>query len=439
MIEELLAYGVAVGVAAGLVTLATARWGHERARVAAERRAQLLVSVLRTDRLATQDVLAAVVDGLSEAGFDAVSIRLIDHAAGHLRYVAGRGVAGEVIVADIPLGTGFAGQVLRAGRPLVLDDYGSTPGVLTPALGFAGTIGVPLGPAAAPVAVMLAARLEGTVTRAQHQAALLLAEQAGRALDRALRFEQAAQTVAQLRVLDARTQDFVSIVSHELRTPLTVIQGLGQTLAQRWDDLGAERRADLSGRIDANGERLAGMVRSLLESSALEEGRLDLRVETVVLAPLVEAVLHRLTTVTTIHPVTVSVPDHLSVRADAGLLAHVLENLFTNVAKHTPPGTPVALDAVEEGEMVRVRVADQGPGILPEDLPHVLERFHRGGAPTRRTTGGLGLGLALANQIVAAHGGRLEASSVPGEGTTFTFRLPTGSHPRAATGVRSGH
>jgi signal transduction histidine kinase len=111
------------------------------------------------------------------------------------------------------------------------------------------------------------------------------------------------------------------------------------------------------------------------------------------------------------------------------LLEHVVENLLTNVAKHTPQGTAVRLSAERVGRRVRIEVRDEGPGIAPEDLPHVLDRFYRGGAPTRRTSSGLGLGLALARQIVGAHGGELTVESAPGAGTVFRFDLPAFEHP----------
>jgi signal transduction histidine kinase len=120
----------------------------------------------------------------------------------------------------------------------------------------------------------------------------------------------------------------------------------------------------------------------------------------------------------------VLVDEHLSVFVDGPLFEHIIENLLTNVAKHTPQGTPVTIGA-DGGDMrVQVYVQDHGPGIDPRDLPHVLDRFYRGGAPTRRETGGLGLGLALAQQIVRAHGSELTVDSEPGVGTTFSFSVP---------------
>lgn len=415
--------GVVVGVVV-LGGLHVASGGLDRARRAAEQREQVLLRLLRTDSLRPQEVLDAVVDGLSAAGFDACDVRLVDESTGVLRYVAGRGVPGTVLVSEVTIGRGFSGQVFRSRGPVVVDDYSATPDVLSPELGFAGAIGIPLGPGTPPSAVLIAARRHAPLTAGQQAIAIELSEQAGRALEQALRYEATASDVAGLRALDERTHDFVSIVSHELRTPLTVVQGLGQTLAQRWDDLDAARRQDLATRLHANVERLESMVATLLESSALQQGRLEVRPQTVELAALLDAVLHRLPTLRLTHLIEVDVAEELHVAADPRLLEHVFENLLGNLERHTPQGTVARVSARTDGRRVDVEVIDDGPGVAAEDLPFVLERFYRGGDPTRRPSGGLGLGLALAEQIVAAHGSHLEVESEAGAGTSFQFSLP---------------
>ncbi|HSK22585.1 MAG TPA: ATP-binding protein [Egicoccus sp.] len=431
--------GLIAAVVLGGLAVATAR--HDRARRDAEGREQVLLRLLRTDSLQPQEVLDAVVDGLMAAGFDACVVRLVDEEAGLLRYVAGRGIRGTEVATEVPLGLGLSGKVLGSSGPVVLEDYSAAPDVLSPELGFDGAIGVPIGPQDQPIAVLLAARRAAPLTAGQQTIAVELSEQAGRALEQALRYEATASDVAQLRALDAQTHDFVSTVSHELRTPLTVVQGLGQTLAHRWDDLDPPRREDLTERLQANVARLTSMVATLLETSALQRGQLEVRPETVELEPYLQSLLHRLTTLRATHPVHLDLAAGLRIAADPRLLEHVFENLLGNAARHTPQGTAVRVRAVAGTERVRVEVSDDGPGIAPEDLPFVLERFYRGGDPNRRPSGGLGLGLALAAQIVAAHGGNLEVDSAPGRGTTFAFTLPRdeadGPH-RAGGGAGAG-
>jgi signal transduction histidine kinase len=408
----------------------------------AEQRAQLLASVLRTNSLRPADVLDAVTSGLLNAGFDSVAIREHDPEVGTLRFVAGAGMDELGLPNELPLEHGgLSGVAIETGEPVVVDDYASHPAAIQPERPLRGVIAVPVADEAGTRAVVLGARRAGPVSVVQREAVLLLAEQAGRALTRAAAFDGDRRTVAQLRELDVRTQDFISTVSHELRTPLTVIQGLGQTLARRWDDVDEIRRADLLGRIDANAERLTVMVRSLLDTSALEEGRLDLHPQPVALRATIVRLLHRLATVTAAHPVELLVADDLEVVVDPGLFEHVIENLLTNVAKHTPQGTRVRVGAVPvDADEVRIEVSDDGPGIAAEDLPHVLDRFFRGGEPTRRTTSGLGLGLALAQQIVRAHGAELEVASAPGEGTTFGFVVRRAGVPSSVGDtVTAGH
>jgi signal transduction histidine kinase len=395
-------------------------------RAEAEQRAQLLASVLRTNSLEPDDVLEAVTTGLTEAGFDVVAIRTLDPELHTLRLVKGSpGLARLGLPPELPVErAGLSGVAVEAGTPVVVDDYADHPAALPGEQVLRGVIVVPVGDRTDVRAVVLGGCCEGPVTPVQREVVVLLAEQAGLALARAGAFDADRRTVEQLRMLDTRTHDFVSTVSHELRTPLTVIEGLGRTLSRRWEDLDPARCEDLLRRIEANAERLSEMVRSLLDTSALEEGRLDLRPAPVPVRAAVLGLLDRLATVTVAHPVEVAIAGDLEVLADPGLFEHVIENLLTNVAKHTPQGTRVRLSAEPVGRRVVIEVVDEGPGIAPEDLPHVLERFYRGGAPTRRTSSGLGLGLALARQVVRAHGGELLVASEPEQGTRFRWDLP---------------
>lgn len=397
-------------------------------RAASEQRAHLLASVLRTNSLEPSAVLRAVVTGMVDVGFDAVTIRELDEAGGNLRLVDGHRVDDLRMPIVLPLAEAhLTREALSSGRPVVVDDYDRSSAVLHRGRGLCGTVVVPVQGEGEPTAVVTGASSHGPLSSDQVEAAALLAEQAGLALDRARSFEADRATVDKLSLLDLRTQDFVSTVSHELRTPLTVIQGLGQTLLRRWDDLGASQRQDLLQRIDANTDRLAVMVRSLLDTSAVERGELTPSREPVPLWALAQAVAHRLEPLSSDHAVEVDVPKSLVVEADPALVDHVLENLLANVVKHTPPGTRTWVRAQRVDGKVRVSVRDDGPGIPPEDLPHVLDRFYRGGSLTARPAGGLGLGLALARAIVRSHGSTLEVDSSPETGTEFRFLLPDAS------------
>jgi signal transduction histidine kinase len=128
-------------------------------------------------------------------------------------------------------------------------------------------------------------------------------------------------------------------------------------------------------------------------------------------------------------------PDLPPARADAQRLEQVVSNLLSNAIRYTPPGGLASARVDADSDAVRVEVRDTGEGIAPEDLPHVFERFFRGRHPRAEGDGrvGAGLGLALAKELVEAMGGSISATSAPGEGSSFTVRLP-----RAALLVEAG-
>lgn len=385
---------------------------------------ELLTSVLRVNSLDPQEVLTAVVDGLESVGFALVEIRRADPDKNTARLIAGARTGSEPIQQELPLDRGLLGEVLGQREPIVIDEVDEDARVHDHGRGFRGAMVVPLPLGDGGQGVLSAVSTDGPVTPLQREAVERLVDHARTALRRAAAFEADSKVVEDLRRLDERTRDFVSTASHELRTPLTVIAGLGQMLQRRWEDLDAGRRADLLQRVEANADRLSVMVRSLLDTSALDRDEFDLAPGPLPLRSTILRLLDRLATVTAAHPITVTIDEDIRVLVDGSLFEHVIENLLTNVAKHTPQGTSVTIGADDDGTRAHIYVEDHGPGIDPEDLPHVLDRFYRGGAPTRRETGGLGLGLALAQQIVRAHGSELAVDSDPEVGTTFRFTVP---------------
>jgi signal transduction histidine kinase len=391
-----------------------------RARADTEQRADLLARLLRVHTLERDEVLGTVVDGIRDAGFDAASLRVLD--GDDLVLAAGRVPPSVALPDRIYREVGLPGRAVRSGRMEVVLGEDLREAEVGPST--TGAVAAPLYADDRLEGVITALCFGPEITASQLETIELLASLGGRALLRARLYEADEETVEQLRRLETHTQDFVSTVSHELRTPLTVVQGLGEMLRARWDDLAPVRRDDLLRRVDANANRLAQMVRSLLDTSAFEEGRIDIRPERIAVGPLIDGVLHRLTTVTASHPVAVNVTEGLAIDADRGLMEHVLENLLTNTSKHTPQGTNVHLTARAHPDGVEITVGDDGPGIPEDDLPHVLDRFFRGGDPSSRPPGGLGLGLALVRQILEAHGSDLHVHSVEGEGTEFTFVVP---------------
>jgi signal transduction histidine kinase len=251
----------------------------------------------------------------------------------------------------------------------------------------------------------------------------LLASVAGPALENARRFEEERRANERLAELDRLKSDFLSNVSHELRTPLTAIKGMGTTLDQLWDELSDGDRRDLLGRLNSNAASLHHIITTLLDFSQLEAGRLPLEWQDVDAVGLARGLVERLRPMLESHPVEIDAPERLVVRADAVLLDRVLENLVANAVKHTPRGTPVVVAMRARPDRVRIEVTDRGPGIPEAELPHIGERFFRGGDPNTRRTRGTGLGLALVQEILRLHHTSLEVTSTVGEGSRFSFRL----------------
>jgi two-component system, OmpR family, sensor kinase len=216
-------------------------------------------------------------------------------------------------------------------------------------------------------------------------------------------------------------QRFVADVSHEMRTPLTVIRGNVDLLR-----MGCADKESLDA-ITSESERMTRMVSNLLLLSQADAGALPMHMQPLDLAPLVANVA-RSGNIMADGRVEIesSTSGELLVQGDSDRLKQVVLNLVDNAIKHTPDGGRVTIGGENvDGASVRVSVSDTGVGIPAEDLPHVFERFYRVDKSRSRVQGGAGLGLAIAKSIIEAHGGRIEAQSTVGAGTTFIVWLPT--------------
>jgi two-component system sensor histidine kinase KdpD len=216
-------------------------------------------------------------------------------------------------------------------------------------------------------------------------------------------------------------------VSHELRTPLAAITsataGLEELEAR---DNPALRRA-LTGELREASARLNRLVGNLLDMTRLESGPLKLRRDWCDVGDLVNVARRELEKELANHKIVVTLAPGLPlVQMDFVLMQQVLMNLLLNAAVHTPPGTEVRVAASVQDKELLITVADNGPGVPPESLPHLFDKFYR--APKARA-GGSGLGLSIVKGIVEAHGGRVQAENRPGGGAQFTIRLPLGETP----------
>ena len=233
-------------------------------------------------------------------------------------------------------------------------------------------------------------------------------------------FNSMAGSLAQQEQL---RRNMVTDVAHELRTPLTNLRGY---LEAARDDL-VPSDAALVDNLYEETMLLSRLVADLQELAQAEAGQLALLRQPASLAGIVEQA------VTILRPqanakglmLSVDLPDNLPpVDVDPERVGQVLRNLLNNAVAHTPQGGEVAVAARSGDREVAVSVRDTGTGIAAEHLPYVFDRFYRADKSRARQTGGAGLGLAIAKQLVIAHGGSIKVESAPEQGTTFTFTLP---------------
>jgi two-component system phosphate regulon sensor histidine kinase PhoR len=225
------------------------------------------------------------------------------------------------------------------------------------------------------------------------------------------------------RQLEAIRRDFVANVSHELRTPLTVINGFAETLA---DDgsLGGEQRK-FAEMIRANARRMQGIVDDLLDLSRIESGGWKPTPEPTDVAAAARDAIAPVRARAEARGLEIRVDTDAAPQANADPMAlrQVLANLVSNAVRHTASGS-VTVFSKAEPSGITVGVRDTGPGIPPEHLPRIFERFYRVDAGRARDEGGTGLGLAIVRHLVEAHGGHVVAESVVGVGTTVRAFFP---------------
>jgi two-component system phosphate regulon sensor histidine kinase PhoR len=237
--------------------------------------------------------------------------------------------------------------------------------------------------------------------------------------------------VTRLKELESIRKEFVGNVSHELRTPLSLIKGFAQTLLD-----GAlhdpEQAARFLQKIDKHSDRLLFLIEDLLAISRLESGQVALNIQQVSLRDMAQRVVEDLGAPAAARQTALEnrIPAGLSVRADADRLPQVFFNLTENAIKYGKTAGRVILDAREtEGQKVEVSVADDGPGIPPDAIGRIFERFYRVDRARSRESGGTGLGLAIVKHIVQAHGGEAWVESELGKGASFHFTLPRSAAP----------
>jgi signal transduction histidine kinase len=225
----------------------------------------------------------------------------------------------------------------------------------------------------------------------------------------------------------ARRSAFASMVAHELRTPLTAVYGALEMMSHGSTALNPERAAVLVGLAHRNATRLLRIVEDCLDLEAASDGRL--RLDRTMVAPMeilemgvagAQSALEQ-----TGADVVLHLESHRSFVADRARLGRALAHLVQNAATFAPPGSPVVVTASDtpERDAIRFSVEDRGPGIDPEQLRELFQRFDARETPGRRRVGGLGVGLALVRTVAEQHAGAVGATSVKGH-TKFWVEIP---------------
>ncbi len=235
--------------------------------------------------------------------------------------------------------------------------------------------------------------------------------------------------ITQLKQTDKVRRDFVANVSHELRTPLSILRGYIETLLDN-PQTSHEELSRILQVMERHSKRLGLLVDDLLSLAQLESRDTDLQLSDVQLAELFESVLRDWGKKLAEKQLKVVVdlsPDARTIRADETRLQEVVYNLLDNAVKYTRENGEVRLRAAQRGPEIVLSVADNGIGIGKNDLPRIFERFYRVDKARSRELGGTGLGLAIVKHIAQLHGGRVEAESELGRGTTIRVILPNSS------------
>jgi signal transduction histidine kinase len=230
--------------------------------------------------------------------------------------------------------------------------------------------------------------------------------------------------ISRFREAEEIKSTFISVISHELKTPVALIKGYVGTLRREdavWDRSVIQDSLEV---IEEEADRLTELIENLLDASRLQAGVLKINMTDVSLGSIAQRIVERFRTQTSQHHFVVDFPkDFPTILGDEDRLEQVLSNLLSNAIKYSPEGGEIRVIGQVRPDQVIVCVSDQGPGVAPEDIPHIFDRFYR--APSAaRATKGAGLGLYLSRAVIEAHQGRIWVDPKPGDGARICFSLP---------------
>jgi two-component system, OmpR family, sensor histidine kinase KdpD len=379
---------------------------------ARERRTALLYAMSR-ELAATRGIssLAHVAVNHVAEVFQCKAVILLPDATGKLQYPRDPRLEVSFRRADLGVAQWVADHGHRAG--LGSDTLAAAPGLYLPLGDERQRLGV---------LAVLPENQRRVLLPEQRHLLETFAGQIGLALERA-QLAEAAEAASLDAERESLRNTLLASISHDLRTPLAVIAGAGSTLAERGATLDEATRISLARSIELKAHEMSDLVSNVLELMRFESGQVVLRSDWEALDDLVGTALHGVEKELEKHVVDLRLPADLPpILVDAKLIVQVFTNLFDNIAKYTPAGTHVYVSAAADGKVVRVRVDDNGPGLPPGDPARLFDKFQRG--DEEGAIVGVGLGLAICQAIIKAHGGEIEAHRRTPSGARFEFTLP---------------
>jgi PAS domain S-box-containing protein len=329
-------------------------------------------------------------------------------------------------------GTGLGWLAIQKNKPIVVEDFFTdkrlkdAPYDAVREEGLVSFLAVPVTSRGGdPLGILYVANRRKTkFTKQQQRALTTLAVQTAVAVEHAKLLEETKKAYEELKSLDKMKSNIISNVSHELRTPITIVKGALELV--RFEEDPAERNRLLKIALNAL-RRQDRIVENLVEAARMEKAEIKLSLEDVNLAHIVPLVVGEIKPILAMRDLKIELDvseDLPPVKADYEQLMRVFRNLLDNAVKFNREGGRIVVSARKRDGEVLVCVSDTGIGIPRGELERVFDRFYQVDSSTSRPYGGMGMGLAVAKEIVEAHGGRIWAESRPGEGSKFYFTLP---------------
>lgn len=364
---------------------------------------------------------------------ETASIMLLDERTGELFFAAATGESqSELHKIKVPLAGSIAGAIYTTGEPAIVDDVDSDSrhydGV-DQSISFQtqSLLGVPMQVRNQRIGVLEALNKldKSRFNQEDVQVLLTMASHAAVAIENAQLVARLQEAYRRLSDLDQMKSNFISIASHELRTPLMIVQGYASFLR-------AQASADTSSDLDMvlkGAAKLQTIIDQMTNLNYLDATSSDIDPEVnFILQEVIAEVFQEWQPLAMAKQLTLRAkmpPAEITVRGDAGKIALVLNNLLNNAVKFTAQGGRIEVTIGHHTGHVAVAIVDTGIGIPKHELERIFARFYQVEDHLVRHHGGLGLGLAIAREVVAQHGGRIWAESIQGRGSRFIFTLPT--------------